>query len=106
MKYAIIKNSVVTNVVEWDGVSEFLVDGDIVACDENAYIGGRYDNGFIAREPEIFPEPTYDLLRKNEYPPIKDLIVALWENVVEERAASVVELEAQRQAVKTKYPKP
>ena len=82
MEYAIIKNSIVTNVVEWDGVSEFPVDGDIVACDENAYIGGRYDNGFIAREPEIFPEPTYDLLRKNEYAPIRDqLDMQYWDSV-------------------------
>ena len=43
--------------------------------------------------------------RKAEYPSINELIVALWENVVEERAASVIELEAKRQAVKTKYPK-
>ena len=43
--------------------------------------------------------------RVAEYPPLNDLIVALWENVVEERAASVIELEAKRQDVKTKYPK-
>ena len=43
--------------------------------------------------------------RKEEYPPLNDLIVALWERVVEERIAAVTELEAQRQAVKTKYPK-
>ena len=42
--------------------------------------------------------------RQAEYPSINDLIVALWENVVEERAASVIELEAKRQDVKTKYP--
>jgi hypothetical protein len=44
--------------------------------------------------------------RQAEYPSINDLIVALWENVVEERASAVVSLEAARQAVKTKYPKP
>ena len=44
--------------------------------------------------------------RQAEYPSIDDLIVALWENVVEERASAVVSLEADRQAVKTKYPKP
>jgi len=44
--------------------------------------------------------------RQAEYPSINDLIVALWENVVEERASAVVSLEADRQAVKTKYPKP
>ena len=44
--------------------------------------------------------------RQAEYPSINELIVALWENVVEERASAVVSLEADRQAVKTKYPKP
>ena len=48
----------------------------------------------------------YSRDRKAEYPSIDDLIVALWENVVEERASAVVSLEADRQAVKTKYPKP
>jgi len=44
--------------------------------------------------------------RQAEYPSLDDLIVALWEGVVEERMASVTALEALRQAVKTKYPKP
>jgi len=44
--------------------------------------------------------------RQAEYPSIDELVVALWENVVEERAASVIELEGLRQAVKTKHPKP
>jgi hypothetical protein len=44
--------------------------------------------------------------RKAEYPSINELIVALWENVVEERTAAVISLETKRQAVKTKYPKP
>ena len=43
--------------------------------------------------------------RKAEYPSIDDLIVALWEAVVEERMAAVTSLEGKRQAVKTKYPK-
>ena len=43
--------------------------------------------------------------RQAEYPSVTELIVALWENVVEERAASVISLEATRQAIKAKYPK-
>jgi hypothetical protein len=43
--------------------------------------------------------------RKEEYPSIDELIVALWEGVVEERMAAVTSLEAKRQAVKLKYPK-
>ena len=36
---------------------------------------------------------------------VKRLDLALWEGVVEERMASVTQLEALRQAVKLKYPK-
>ena len=48
----------------------------------------------------------YQRDRQAEYPPLDELIVALWEGVVEERMASVTALEGLRQAVKTKYPKP
>ena len=43
--------------------------------------------------------------RKAEYPSIDELVVALWEGVVEERMAAVTRLEGQRQAVKAMYPK-
>jgi len=48
---------------------------------------------------------SYDEKRKAEYPSINELVVALWEGVVEERMASVTALEGLRQAIKTKYPK-
>jgi len=48
----------------------------------------------------------YQRDRKAEYPSMDELVVALWEGVVEERMASITALEADRQAVKTKYPKP
>ena len=43
--------------------------------------------------------------RQAEYPSVSELIVALWEGVVEERMAAVTKLEGKRQAVKAKYPK-
>ncbi len=47
----------------------------------------------------------YQRDRQAEYPSVDELIVALWEGVVEERMASVTALEGLRQAVKIKYPK-
>jgi hypothetical protein len=47
----------------------------------------------------------YQRDRQAEYPTINELVVALWEGVVEERMASVTRLEGLRQAVKTRYPK-
>jgi hypothetical protein len=43
--------------------------------------------------------------RKEEYPSIDELVVAMWEAVVEERMAAVTQLEIKRQAVKQKHPK-
>ena len=60
----------------------------------------------LARLQSEYDAQDYARNRQAEYPPIDELIVALWENVVEERASAVVSLEADRQAVKTKYPKP
>ncbi len=53
-----------------------------------------------------YDSQEYARNRQTEYPSIDELIVALWEGVVEERMASVTALEGLRQAVKDKYPKP
>jgi hypothetical protein len=59
----------------------------------------------IERLQAKYDSQEYARSRKKEYPSLNELIVALWENVVEERAASVIELEAKRQEIKAKYPK-
>ena len=64
MSYAIIKNSLVTNIVEWDGSSEYTVDGELVQADANAYIGGTYNGSFVARPVEPTPEPTPEQAQK------------------------------------------
>ena len=80
---------------------------------------------FIAQWKSVQPQPSkaeietahaewqaehdsqeYARNRQAEYPSIDELVVALWEGVVEERMASVTALEGLRQAVKDKYPKP
>jgi hypothetical protein len=64
MSYAIVKNSLVTNLVEWDGVSEYIVDGELVEADANAWIGGEYNGSFVARPVEPEPEPTPEQAQK------------------------------------------
>ena len=76
---------------EWNSASPQPSEAEIEAAD------AEYQIAWNAQE--------YARKREPEYPSINDLIVALWENVIEERAASVIELEAKRQDVKTKYPK-
>ena len=55
--------------------------------------------------PEV-DNRTYDEKRKAEYPSMDELVVALWEAVIEERMASSIDLQGKRTAVKEKYPKP
>ena len=62
-------------------------------------------NAEISRLQAEHDAQEYARNRAAEYPSINELVVALWEGVVEERMASVTALEALRQAVKTKYPK-
>jgi hypothetical protein len=52
-----------------------------------------------------YDSQAYARNRQAEYPTIDELVVAMWEGVVEERMASVTRLEGLRQAVKTRYPK-
>ena len=59
----------------------------------------------VARLQAESDAQAYARNRQAEYPSIDELVVALWEGVVEERMASVTTLEGLRQAIKTKYPK-
>lgn len=73
----------------------------------------RYDNGVASRhlakpDPNYVPDaPVVSVAerRREAYPPINDLVVALWEYVVENRPEAAVDLQAARQAVKDQYPK-
>jgi hypothetical protein len=49
---------------------------------------------------------TYAEKRQAEYPSMDEIVVALWEAVIEERMASSIDLQGKRAAVKDKYPKP
>ena len=60
-----------------------------------------------AKQKEVKDAYDNDYARKRleEYPSVDELVVALWEGVVEERMAAVTKLEGKRQTVKAKYPK-
>jgi hypothetical protein len=64
MAYAIVKDSLVTNLVEWDGSSEYPVDGELIQADENAWIGGEYNGSFVAKPPAPPYEPTAEEAQK------------------------------------------
>ena len=64
MNYAIVKDSLVTNIVEWDGSSEYQVDGELIQATDVAYIGGEYNGSFVARPPAPPYEPTAEEVQK------------------------------------------
>ena len=97
MNYAIVKDSLVTNIVEWDGVSEYQVDGDLILADDNAYIGGEYNGSFVSRPVE--PDTrTYADKRRAEYPSIEECVHAILDDDLEA-------LQAKRAEIKARYPK-
>lgn len=53
-----------------------------------------------------FDSNAYARTRQQNYPSKDDLIVALWEKVMEGRGESADALEVKRQEVKTAHPKP
>ena len=64
------------------------------------------DAEFAAIMEAMKPIPTYEDLRRAEMPSEHELIVALWEQVVEGRPKSAAILQAKREAIKIKFPKP
>ena len=62
-KYAIVKNGIVQNLIQWDG-DEYQVDGELIEATHDAWIGGAYiDGAFVPRPIEPAPEPTAEQLQ-------------------------------------------
>ena len=100
---------------QWYGWRKVDDDGNVIPNDQRMTYQNLIIHGDVAVKPteqEIndkiaeYDSQAYSRNRQAEYPSIDELIVALWEGVVEERMASVTALEGLRQAVKDKYPKP
>ena len=62
-KYAIVKDGIVQNLIQWDG-DEYHADGELIEATHDAWIGGAYTDGaFVPRPPEPAPEPTAEQLQ-------------------------------------------
>ena len=83
-----------------DSAGCFDADGNPVAITQSLV------DAEVARLQAEHNATQYQRDRASEYPSIEALVVALWEGVVEERMAAVTALEAIRQQVKSRYPKP
>ena len=98
MNHNAIRNTHPT-VVTITGDNSFDASGNPVVIDQSLV------DTETARLQAESDAQEYARNRQAEYPSIDELVVALWEGVVEERMASVTTLEGLRQAIKTKYPK-
>ena len=90
---------------QWFGFNGEHTYANLVIHSEDAKPTEQECTDGVASLQAEYDSQEYARKRQLEYPSLNELIVALWENVIEERAASVIELEAKRQDVKTKYPK-
>ena len=81
-----------------------MVNGEVIPFTQEEEIARDAEEAKAIAEKEA-RDADHTWKRKAEYPSLDELVVALWEGVVEERMASVTKLEIKRQAVKAKYPK-
>lgn len=100
MRHDAIRN-IYANAVTISGDSNVWdADGNAVVIDE-ALVQTE-----VARLQAEYDAQAYARNRQAEYPSMDELVVALWEAVIEERMASSIDLQGKRTAVKDKYPKP
>lgn len=62
-----------------------------------------------AVESELIKQKHYAELRKNEYPGIEEMVIAMWENLIEKQNktdSGVSDLQKLRKEIKEKYPNP
>lgn len=61
---------------------------------------------YVEKPEDRLPESErYAYLRQQEYPSTSEMVVALWEKLVENRPEALEALQAKREAVKQKNPK-
>jgi hypothetical protein len=89
--------------------SQFALDG-LTLAGLRWISGNRPTNEQIEQElvrlQQAYDAAEYQRLRAAEYPPLDLLLVALWESAIENRPATAADLQAAREAIKQKYPKP
>lgn len=81
--YAVVKDNVVLNLVEWDGITEYSVpEGDLILSNGDGFIGGAYDNGVFSPKPVAEDTFTYSEKRIGSYGSIGDqLDMQYWDSV-------------------------
>jgi hypothetical protein len=88
------------------GYARLTEEGPVPSGKTSTGISEELVDGVMVRSHILEDIPyDYERSRQQEYPFINDLIVALWEKIVEDRPDSATALEVERQAIKEKYRK-
>ena len=112
MKYDGAKQRIVTNTNQYQIVGEW-VDGERYISRESDYKSAiEYLHNEEMKNSErikqaVEQSQTPRIKRQNEYPPIEDMVVALWENLVEKKTkkdSGIEQIQKLRKAIKAKYP--
>lgn len=82
---------------EKGGVVEWLDGLPVPSEDEMKSAAEEYEKHLLDTE--------YQSKRREEYPPMHELVVAMWEQLTEGRNEMAQELQARRDEVKLKHPK-
>jgi hypothetical protein len=83
-----------------------IVDGVVVPLTEEEeadFVQREQDHAILVQELAL---TQYQKNRRNEYPALEDMIVALVEDLREGRPEALQALMAKRAIIKAKYPKP
>jgi hypothetical protein len=99
--------TIIQDLIDWedgnryfDRYEDFLRFYNIIQNEENE-IKEKVQEQLNLRKP-------YNELRANEYPSIEQMVVAMWENLIEKQtkeASGVKDLQKLRKDIKQKYPK-
>ncbi|HIJ11494.1 TPA: hypothetical protein HA278_05545 [Candidatus Woesearchaeota archaeon] len=104
-KHYIIKNGIpISRPLQWDTGNFYISKhNDLKLYCQHSEAESR-DN----KQNAINPSDPYDVNRQKEYPSINELVVSLWEHIVEGKSledSDISRLEQIRSAVKSRFPK-
>jgi len=87
--------------------ANFEIIGDKIICHSGQEVPS--EEAIQAKQAELqadYDAKSYARNRRSKFPNEHDLLIALWEKVIEGRSESADALEVKRQEVKTAHPKP
>lgn len=101
MRYAVIQNAVVVDVVLWDGETEYVTADTLVLCPDDVAIGWTYLAGeWAPPSTPVAPGPAPSEIRQLEYQRRADPLFFKWQRGEATKAQWLSEIAA----IRAEYP--